>query len=193
MLANGFGMTSLVMILFAVLGLRTVYALPVAIHVLPDERYGSSAEDIDIFGVQVSLNASSASAPADPPAVHTLKDLYDGNVKFRNHESSRQIRTNTTQSMQVNTSVVYNCTHQKCHSTYLYVPWMFGQSVRFPVTQCLQQVFSRSYLCLVTDQKVSSTRHQGPPSRIPILQTNTNRKTPACKPDRALIFKNGTY
>jgi carbonic anhydrase len=98
MMANDFGMTTLVMILFAVLGLRAVYALPVAIHVLPDERYGSSADDMDILGAQVSLNASSASAPAAPPTMRTLKDLYDGNVKFRNHESSRQIRMNATQT-----------------------------------------------------------------------------------------------
>ncbi|KAF5321501.1 hypothetical protein D9619_001508 [Psilocybe cf. subviscida] len=98
MLAIGFGPTALGMILFTALCMRTSYALPVAIHALPDERYDTGAEQLDGSAAQVSLNVSSALPPADPPALHTLKDLYDGNMKFRNHENSRQMRANATKT-----------------------------------------------------------------------------------------------
>jgi carbonic anhydrase len=98
MLANGFGLPTFVMILLAVVGLRTAYALPVSIQALPEERYDTGAEKTDGAATQVSFNVSASLPPADPPALHTLKDLYEGNMKFRNHESSRQMRANATKT-----------------------------------------------------------------------------------------------
>jgi len=94
MLANGFGLPTFVVILFALM--RTASALPIALHSVSGERYGLSAEGANGTGAQVSLNVSSALAPGDPPAMHTLKDLYEGNMKFRNQENSRQMRVNAT-------------------------------------------------------------------------------------------------
>jgi len=99
MLANGFGLTTLVVILFTALcSVRPAHGLPVAIYTPPDERYGSSTEDVGAIFSEAPTNVSSAPAPSSTPAMHTLHDLYEGNLKFQNNESSRQLRTNSTQT-----------------------------------------------------------------------------------------------
>lgn len=192
MLAIGFGPTALGMILFTVLCMRTSYALPVAIHALPDERYDTGSEQLDGSAAQVSLNVSSALPPADPPALHTLKDLYDGNMKFRNHENSRQMRANATKSTSIhNQHFIY--LYLRYISTFVHVSCMFGQSVCAAYIRNGDKLIRNITLFLVTAQKISSMHLSAPPYRIPILQTNTSLKTRARKTCWALISNHPSH